>query len=66
MLQIKIISILIVFTSLMRCTNLSSTTLGVDVLEYAPYAFFNYLNPIIAVAMAAMGIGLLNIKDKAL
>jgi NhaC family Na+:H+ antiporter len=43
-----------------------SATLGVDVLEYAPYAFFNYLNPIIAVAMAALGIGLLNIKDKAL
>ncbi len=43
-----------------------TATLGVDVLEYAPYAFFNYLNPIIAVSMAAMGIGLLNIKDKAL
>lgn len=35
-----------------------TATLGVDVLAYAPYAFFNYLNAIIAVAMAALGIGL--------
>ncbi|MFT4655030.1 MAG: NhaC family Na+:H+ antiporter [Kangiellaceae bacterium] len=36
-----------------------AATLGVDVLDYAPYAFFNYLNAIIAVSMAALGIGLL-------
>ncbi len=35
-----------------------STTLGVPVLDYAPYAFFNYLNGVVAVAMAAAGIGL--------
>ncbi|CAM4421052.1 Na+/H+ antiporter NhaC [Shewanella livingstonensis] len=39
-----------------------TATLGVDVLDYAPYAFFNYLNAIIAVAMAAVGIGLLKPK----
>ncbi|MCH7671291.1 MAG: Na+/H+ antiporter NhaC [Proteobacteria bacterium] len=36
-----------------------SATLGVPVLDYAPYAFFNYLNAVISIAMAAMGIGLL-------
>jgi NhaC family Na+:H+ antiporter len=39
-----------------------TATLGVDVLSYAPYAFFNYLNGLIAVAMAAFGIGLLKRK----
>jgi len=41
-----------------------TATLGVDVLDYAPYAFFNYLNAIIAVAMAAFGLGLLKPKTK--
>tara|TARA_R110002050_G_scaffold131738_5_gene253643 strand:+ start:5772 stop:6923 length:1152 start_codon:yes stop_codon:yes gene_type:complete len=41
-----------------------TATLGVNVLDYAPYAFFNYLNAIIAVAMAAFGIGLLKPKTK--
>jgi NhaC family Na+:H+ antiporter len=41
-----------------------SATLGVDVLSYAPYAFFNYLNALVAVAMAAFGIGLLKPKIK--
>lgn len=36
-----------------------AATLGVPVLEYLPYAFLNYLNPLISIAMAAMGIGLL-------
>lgn len=36
-----------------------AATLGVDVFDYAPYAFFNYLNGIVAIAMAALGIGLL-------
>jgi NhaC family Na+:H+ antiporter len=42
-----------------------TATLGVDVLDYAPYAFFNYLNAIVAVTMAALGIGLLEPKTKA-
>jgi NhaC family Na+:H+ antiporter len=33
-------------------------TLGVPVLDYAPYAFFNYLNAPISVALAALGWGL--------
>jgi NhaC family Na+:H+ antiporter len=41
-----------------------TATLGVNVLDYAPYAFFNYLNAIIAVAMAALGVGLLKSKTK--
>lgn len=36
-----------------------ASTLGVPVLDYAPYAFLNYLNPIISIAMASAGIGLL-------
>lgn len=36
-----------------------TATLGIPVLEYAPYAFFNYLNAAIAIAMAASGLGLL-------
>jgi NhaC family Na+:H+ antiporter len=39
-----------------------SATLGVEVFTYAPYAFFNYLNAIVAIAMAALGIGLLKPK----
>ena len=36
-----------------------ATTLGVPVLDYLPYAFFNYLNAIVAIVMAALGVGLL-------
>lgn len=36
-----------------------AATLGVPVLEYVPYAFFNYLNAVVSIAMAALGIGLL-------
>ena len=36
-----------------------SATLGISALEYAPYAFFNYLNAVVAVTMASMGLGLL-------
>ena len=36
-----------------------AATLDVDVLSYAPYAFFNYLNGIVAVTMAMFGVGLL-------
>ncbi len=39
-----------------------ATTLGVPVLDYAPYAFFNYLNALVAVVMAGLGIGLLRSK----
>ena len=42
-----------------------TATLGVDVLDYLPYAFFNYLNAIVAVAMAAVGVGLLKSKTRA-
>jgi len=36
-----------------------ATTLDVAVIEYAPYAFLNYLNPIVSVLMAYLGIGVL-------
>lgn len=36
-----------------------TATLGVPVLDYLPYAFLNYLNPVVSIAMAALGLGLL-------
>lgn len=36
-----------------------SATLGISALDYAPYAFFNYLNAIVAFTMASAGLGLL-------
>lgn len=36
-----------------------AATLGVATLEYAPYAFLNYLNGPIAIVMASLGLGLL-------
>ncbi len=36
-----------------------SATLGVAVVDYAPYAFFNYLNIVISIILAAVGFGLL-------
>jgi Na+:H+ antiporter, NhaC family len=41
-----------------------AATLGVPVLAYAPYAFLNYLNPVISIAMAALGLGLLKRRHK--
>ena len=39
-----------------------AATLGVPVLDYLPYAFLNYLNPIVSLIMAGLGIGLLKAK----
>jgi NhaC family Na+:H+ antiporter len=36
-----------------------AATLGVSALDYAPYAFFNYLNPVVSITMASAGLGLL-------
>ncbi len=41
-----------------------AATLGVPVLEYVPYAFFNYLNAFVSICMAALGIGLLKINPE--
>ena len=35
-----------------------AATLGVATLEYAPYAFLNYLNGLVAIVMASLGLGL--------
>ena len=40
------------------CGAYQSMTLGVPTMEYLPYAFLNYLNPIIAVIMTSFGIGI--------
>jgi len=39
-----------------------AATLGVPVLDYLPYAFFNYGNALVSLLMAAMGLGLLRRK----
>ncbi len=36
-----------------------AATLSVPVLDYAPYAFLNILNPVVSIVMASIGIGLL-------
>lgn len=41
-----------------------TATLGVTTLEYAPYAFFNYLNGFVAIAMASLGVGLLTRTER--
>lgn len=40
-----------------------AATLGVATLEYAPYAFLNYLNGLVAILMASFGLGLLKRRD---
>lgn len=40
------------------CGAYHTTVLGVPTLQYAPYAFLNYLNPIIAIIMTYLGIGI--------
>ena len=40
-----------------------AVTLGVPTLEYAPYALLNLLNPFISIAMAMLGIGLLQKRN---
>ncbi len=40
-----------------------TATLGVPVLDYLPYAFFNYLNGFVSVGFAIFGIGLLRKSD---
>ncbi|MDR1965700.1 MAG: Na+/H+ antiporter NhaC [Synergistaceae bacterium] len=40
------------------CGAYQTNTLGVQTMDYLPYAFFNYLNPVVAVIMTYMGIGI--------
>jgi NhaC family Na+:H+ antiporter len=39
------------------CGAYNSGVLGVATLEYLPYAFLNWLNPLVAIALTYMGIG---------
>ncbi len=43
-----------------------AATLGVPVLDYLPYAFFNYLNAFVSIGLAALGIGLLRQSNSAI
>lgn len=45
------------------CGAYISGTLGVATLSYLPYAFFNWLSPLIAISMALAGFKLLRSKD---
>ena len=40
------------------CGAYNASVLGVPTLSYLPYAFLNYLNPLVALAMTKMGIGI--------
>ena len=40
------------------------TTLGVETLDYAPYALLNYFNPLLAIVFAYLGIALFKTEDK--
>lgn len=40
------------------CGAFQSAALGVATLDYIPYCFLNYLNPIVAILMTYMGIGI--------
>ena len=39
-----------------------ASTLGVSVLDYAPYALLNWFNPLLSIALAFLGIGLFKAK----
>ena len=39
------------------CGAYHTTTLGVPTVQYIPYAFLNWINPIVAVILTYMGIG---------
>ncbi len=45
------------------CGAYNSSVLGVATLSYVPYAFLNYLNPLVAIAMSFMGIALFKRKE---
>ncbi|MFT7685591.1 MAG: NhaC family Na+:H+ antiporter [Candidatus Azotimanducaceae bacterium] len=42
-----------------------ASTLDVSVIEYAPYAFLNYLNPLVSVLMAYLGFGIIRSVNSA-
>ena len=47
------------------CGAFQSKALGVPTIEYLPYAILNYLNPIMAILMTYLGIGIAWRKDNA-
>lgn len=47
------------------CGAFQSAALGVPTLEYIPYCFLNYLNPLMGIMLAYLGIGNYWGKDKA-
>ena len=40
------------------------TTMGVSAVDYAPYALLNYLNPLLAIIFAYLGIALFRVSDE--
>jgi NhaC family Na+:H+ antiporter len=47
------------------CGAYQSTTLGVDVISYLPYAVFNYLSPFMTLIFAAFSIKIKELKGSA-
>lgn len=42
-----------------------ASTLGVEVLDYAPYALLNWINPVLSIVLAFMGVALMRAKKTA-
>ena len=45
------------------CGAFMSQTLGVATLTYAPFVFFNILNPFVAATYGALGIGIRRLQE---
>src|SRR4029077_8980891 len=45
------------------CGAYMSATLGVGAFAFAPYCFFNLLNPVITLAFAALGLRMLRVES---
>ena len=46
------------------CGAAQSGVLGVDVLLYAPYCFFNWISPLMTITFGYLGIGIAKLKNK--
>jgi NhaC family Na+:H+ antiporter len=45
------------------CATFAAPILGVATKDYAPWAFFNWLNPLLSIAMTYLGIFVIRLKD---
>ncbi len=60
--SVTVTSVLVPWNS---CGLTQSTVLNVSTFTYMPYCFFNYLSPLMSIAVAAIGYKILRVKKKA-